>query len=62
VVVTTTVGERVRGDRNLGSDPILRFLALLEAVDEAKAQALKPDPIGVKSGRAKAPMAARERA
>lgn len=34
VVVATTTGERVRGDRNLGSDPILRFLALLDAVDE----------------------------
>ena len=41
VVVSTTLGERVRGDKNLGSDPILRFLALLEAVDEAKAPALR---------------------
>jgi hypothetical protein len=30
----TTLGERVRGDRNVGSDAILRFLALLEPVDE----------------------------
>ncbi|WP_437998000.1 DUF58 domain-containing protein [Sorangium sp. So ce185] len=36
VVVATTVGERVRGDRNIGSDAILRFLALLEAVDEGR--------------------------
>lgn len=36
VVVATTIGERVRGDKNLGSDPILRFLALLNAIDEAK--------------------------
>jgi uncharacterized protein (DUF58 family) len=43
VVVTTTIGERVRGDKNLGSDPILRFLALLEAVDEASAPALRAE-------------------
>jgi|JI10StandDraft_1071094.scaffolds.fasta_scaffold60403_2 uncharacterized protein (DUF58 family) len=41
VVVSTTVGERIRGDRNLGSDPILRFLALIDAVDEAKAVAMR---------------------
>lgn len=41
VVVSTTVGERIRGDRSLGSDPILRFLALLESVDEAKAVAMR---------------------
>jgi uncharacterized protein (DUF58 family) len=41
VVVSTTVGERIRGDRTLGSDPILRFLALLDAVDEAKAATLR---------------------
>jgi uncharacterized protein (DUF58 family) len=32
VVVSTPTGERVRGDRNLGSDSVLRFLALLETV------------------------------
>jgi uncharacterized protein (DUF58 family) len=37
VVVATTVGERVRGDKNLGADPILRFLALLDWVEEAAA-------------------------
>lgn len=42
VVVTTTLGDRVRGDKNLGSDPILRFLALLDATDEAVAAAAKP--------------------
>jgi uncharacterized protein (DUF58 family) len=36
VVVKTTVGERSRGDRTVGTDPILRFLALLEAVDEER--------------------------
>ncbi|MGK4008533.1 DUF58 domain-containing protein [Sorangium sp. So ce1036] len=34
VLVATTLGERARGDRNSGADEILRFLALLEAVDE----------------------------
>ncbi|MFO0763157.1 MAG: DUF58 domain-containing protein [Byssovorax sp.] len=46
VVVSTTVGERIRGDRSLGSDPILRFLALIEAVDEAKAPALRTERLG----------------
>jgi hypothetical protein len=36
MVVSTTLGDRVRGDKNLGADPILRFLALLDWVDEAK--------------------------
>ncbi|WP_437278004.1 DUF58 domain-containing protein [Sorangium sp. So ce375] len=40
VVVATTLGERVRGDRNIGSDAILRFLALLDAVDDGRAPAL----------------------
>jgi uncharacterized protein (DUF58 family) len=34
VVVTSTLGDRVRADKNFGSDPVLRFLALLEAVEE----------------------------
>jgi hypothetical protein len=29
--VRTSVGERVRADSSVGADPILRFLALLEA-------------------------------
>ena len=36
VIVTTTLGDWVRADRSLGSDPVLRFLALLESVEEAK--------------------------
>jgi uncharacterized protein (DUF58 family) len=43
VLVTTPLGERVRGDKNLGSDPILRFLALLEAVDEAKVPEMRAE-------------------
>ncbi|WP_437599041.1 DUF58 domain-containing protein [Sorangium sp. So ce590] len=43
VVVATTLGERVRGDRNLGSDGILRFLALLDAVDEARVSELSAE-------------------
>ena len=35
VLVRTTRGEESRGDRNVGADRILRFLALLDAVDEA---------------------------
>jgi uncharacterized protein (DUF58 family) len=35
-VVSTILGDRVRGDRNVGADPILRFLALVEPVDEAE--------------------------
>jgi uncharacterized protein (DUF58 family) len=41
IIVGTTLGDRVRGDRNLGSDPVLRFLALLEAVDETKVAELR---------------------
>ncbi len=41
VVVTTSMGERSRGDRNFGADPILRFLALLDWVDEEKAGELR---------------------
>ncbi|WP_437733345.1 DUF58 domain-containing protein [Sorangium sp. So ce1335] len=43
VVVATTLGERVRGDRNIGSDAILRFLALLEAVDEGRVAEMKAE-------------------
>ncbi|HSN99677.1 MAG TPA: DUF58 domain-containing protein [Candidatus Nanopelagicales bacterium] len=52
VAVTTTSGERVRGDRTLGSDPILRFLALLEPVEEMR---------GVQDARAPRPTPAAER-
>jgi len=41
VVVVTTTGQRVRGDRTFGADPILRFLATVEAVDEATAMRLR---------------------
>jgi uncharacterized protein (DUF58 family) len=40
VAVSSTLGDRVRADRNMGSDPVLRFLALLDAVDEARATEL----------------------
>jgi uncharacterized protein (DUF58 family) len=43
VVVSTTLGDRVRGDKNLGADPILRFLALLDWVDEAKLPELRAE-------------------
>jgi uncharacterized protein (DUF58 family) len=41
VVVATSLGERVRADRSLGSDPVLRFLALLDLVDETVAAATR---------------------
>src|SRR5277367_4706439 len=43
VMVSTTLGDRVRGDKNLGADPILRFLALLDWVDEAKVAELRAE-------------------
>ncbi len=43
VIVSTTVGDRVRGDKNWGADPILRFLALLDWVDEAAAPELRAE-------------------
>jgi uncharacterized protein (DUF58 family) len=43
VVVSATLGERVRGDKNQGADPILRFLALLDWVDEAKVPELRAE-------------------
>jgi uncharacterized protein (DUF58 family) len=33
VTIVTTAGDRVRADRSVGADRVLRFLALLEAVD-----------------------------
>src|SRR5262249_34748513 len=43
VVLGTTLGERPRGDKNRGADPILRFLALLEWVDEDKVEGLRAE-------------------
>ncbi len=61
VVVRTTVGERSRGDRTVGTDPILRFLALIEAVDEDRAAALRAErAVGPRAeGSAPAPPARR---
>ncbi|MEZ4298375.1 MAG: DUF58 domain-containing protein [Polyangiaceae bacterium] len=42
-VVTTLLADRVRGDRNVGADPILRFLALVEPVDEAQVAAVRAE-------------------
>lgn len=38
VTLTTTAGERVRGTPATGADPVLRFLALLEATPESRLQ------------------------
>lgn len=54
VAVSTTMGERVRGDKNLGADPILRFLALLDWVDEAKAPDVRAERAARMAGRAPA--------
>jgi uncharacterized protein (DUF58 family) len=37
VVVRTTIGDRMRADRSVGADPVLRFLALVDAVPEGRA-------------------------
>jgi hypothetical protein len=42
VVVRTTTGLRVVADRTVGADLVLRFLALVEAVDEADARSIRP--------------------
>lgn len=46
VVVASTLGERVRGDKVLGSDNVLRFLALLDAVDEPTSASRRASPRG----------------
>lgn len=59
VIVATTLGERVRGDRSMGSDAILRFLALLEPVDEDRVPELWADRGAWAAGPAGARTAAR---
>jgi uncharacterized protein (DUF58 family) len=61
VMVKTTLGERVRGDKNLGSDPVLRFLALVEAIDEARAAELKANGIARRVAAQAPPPRERER-
>jgi uncharacterized protein (DUF58 family) len=46
VIVSSNLGDRVRADRTLGSDPVLRFLALLDAVDEASANEIRAHRLG----------------
>lgn len=50
VLLRTTTGECVRGDKTVGTDPILRFLALLEAVDEDRVADLRALRFGGRSG------------
>jgi uncharacterized protein (DUF58 family) len=38
VAISTTSGKHARGDKNIGADPILRVLALLDWVDESGAK------------------------
>jgi uncharacterized protein (DUF58 family) len=56
VTVRTLTGDRVRADSSVGADPILRFLALLEAIP---ASAL-PDDRRAQRGVASLPPPARE--
>ena len=46
VIVASNLGERVRADRTLGADPVLRFLALLDTVEEGTAAELKATRLG----------------
>jgi len=44
VTIVTTAGERVRADRNVGADRLLRFLALVDAVEPAATGAAEDVP------------------
>ncbi len=58
VVLRTTLGQRVISDKNIGADPMLRFLALVEPIDESEARltlGARPGPrsaAAAKGGRA----------
>jgi uncharacterized protein (DUF58 family) len=54
-VVTTLLGDRVRGDRNVGADPILRFLALVEPVDETEVAGARAERVARATALRKAP-------
>jgi uncharacterized protein (DUF58 family) len=49
VTIISTAGDRVRADRSVGADRILRFLALIEAVDPAPSAqpAAAPTPVPI---------------
>ncbi len=51
VMIATTTGDRVRADRNVGADRLLRFLALVDAVEPIAPSSGKP----AESGRRKRP-------
>jgi uncharacterized protein (DUF58 family) len=51
VMISTTAGDRVRADRNVGADRLLRFLALVDAVEPSAPSSGKP----AESGRRKRP-------
>jgi uncharacterized protein (DUF58 family) len=53
VVVSTLLGDRVRGDRNVGADPILRFLALIEPVDEMQIADVRAERAARANGRSR---------
>jgi uncharacterized protein (DUF58 family) len=59
VTIRTTTSDAVRADRSTGADPLLRFLALIEAVTSSAAHSATKGPKGPKDAKdAKAPPAA----
>lgn len=57
VTIRTSVNDAVRGDRTTGADPLLRFLALVEAVDTKAAAAVTAAKAAARAGRPTAPQA-----
>jgi len=49
VTIATTSGDRVHADRNVGADRLLRFLALVEAIETEASSATRPADSGRRS-------------
>ena len=61
VTIRTTTNDAVRADRSTGADPLLRFLALIEAVPSSSAHSAAKGPRGSKDAKdAKGPPSAPE--
>lgn len=60
VTIRTSLGDAVRGDRSTGADPLLRFLALVDAVDAKKAAAAAEAKANAKKGAPPSPPGARK--
>jgi uncharacterized protein (DUF58 family) len=52
VTIRTTTSDAVRADRSTGADPLLRFLALIEAVTSSTAHSAAKGPKGPKNANA----------